>query len=252
MTSSRKDAQVTDRHAVILREVATSGYVTIEALAARFGVSAQTVRRDIIALSNTGQLQRFHGGAGPAGSAEAARLDYGAKSEIGRPEKAVVGRRAAAMVPDRAAVYLDVGTTVEACARELARRKGFIVFTNSMRAAMLFSPREHEVHVLGGRMAGRDGSLVGEGVIDMLRNVRLDVALIACSAVDDDGRVMDFDLSKIAVKRAAMEAARSSFLLATRSKFGRSALGTICEAERFDAVVTEDDAALSRPPAHEG
>lgn len=246
MTLHRKDSPLTDRQSVILREVAESGYVTIEALAARFGVSAQTVRRDIIALSNTGRLQRFHGGAGPMGSTEAARLDYDAKREIGRPEKAVIGRRAAAMVPDGAAVYLDVGTTVEACARELARRRGFIVFTNSMRAAMLFDPQDHEVHVLGGRMAGRDGSLVGESVVDMLRAVRLDVALIACSAVDEAGRVMDFDLSKIAVKRAAMAASRRSLLLATRSKFGRSALGTLGELDGFDAVVTEDGPALDR------
>ncbi|HBT01275.1 MAG TPA: DeoR/GlpR transcriptional regulator, partial [Citreicella sp.] len=158
----------------------------------------------------------------------------------GRPEKAIVGRRAAAMVPDGAAVFLDVGTTIEACARELARRQGFVVFTNSMRAAMEFDPALHEVHVLGGRMAGRDGSLVGEGVVEMLRNVRLDVALIACSAVEEGGQVMDFDLSKIAVKRAAMAASNRSLLLATRSKFGRRALGTIGPVDRFDALVTED------------
>ncbi|HBM60580.1 DeoR/GlpR family DNA-binding transcription regulator [Salipiger marinus] len=240
MTLHRKDALRSDRQTVILEQVAETGYVTIEALAARFGVSTQTVRRDIIALAESGRLQRFHGGAGPVGATEAARLDHGAKREIGRPEKAIVGRRAAAMVPDGAAVFLDVGTTIEACARELARRQGFVVFTNSMRAAMEFDPALHEVHVLGGRMAGRDGSLVGEGVVEMLRNVRLDVALIACSAVEEGGQVMDFDLSKIAVKRAAMAASNRSLLLATRSKFGRRALGTIGPVDRFDALVTED------------
>jgi len=188
-------------------------------------------------------------GAGPIGTAEAARLDYGAKREIGRPGKAVVGRKAAAMVPDGAALFLDVGTTIEACARELARRGGFTVFTNSMRAAILFDPQNHEVHVLGGRMAGRDGSLVGENVIETLRNVQLDVALIACSAVDDSGRVMDFDLAKIAVNRAAMAASRRSFLLATHSKFRRSALGRIGTLEDFHVIVTEDSPA---PDAHGG
>lgn len=248
MTIHGKKLPLTERQSVILDEVSASGYVTIEALAARFGVSAQTVRRDIIILANSGRLQRFHGGAGLVGADEAARLDHGAKREIGRPEKAAVGRKAAGMVPDGAAVYLDVGTTVEACAQELARRKGFIVFTNSMRAAMLFDPQEHEVHVLGGRMAGRDGSLVGESVVDMLRAVRLDVAMIACSAVDQAGCVMDFDLSKIAAKRAAMAASRRSLLLATCSKFNRTALGTLGKVEDFDAVITED----AQPPLAPG
>lgn len=246
VTLQPTDIPLTERQTAILEKVARNGYVTIEALAVAFGVSAQTVRRDIIALSASGRLQRFHGGAGPAGDArsvapkaEAARLDWGAKREIGRPEKAIVGRKAAAHVPDRAALYLDVGTTIEACARELARRPGFIVFTNSTRAAMAFDPSAHEVHVLGGRMAGRDGSLVGEDIIRRLEALRLDVAIIACSAIDRDGLVMDYDLSKIAVKRAAMAAAQTSLLVATSTKFDRKALGVIGTLDGFDAVVTD-------------
>jgi DeoR family glycerol-3-phosphate regulon repressor len=226
---------LTERQALIVERVARTGFVTIEGLAEEFGLSAQTIRRDIIRLSQTGRLQRFHGGAGVA---EAARLDHKTKRNIAQAEKKAVGRAAAALVPDGAALYLDVGTTIEACAEELASRPGFRIFTNSMRAAMMFDPAEHDVRVLGGRMAGRDGSLVGEGVVLELQGIRLDVALIACSAVDDAGRVMDFDLSKIAVKRAALAAAGRSILVATASKFGRTALATIAHLDRFDQVAS--------------
>lgn len=219
-----------------------NGYVTIEALASEFGVSAQTVRRDIIALSDIGRLQRFHGGAGPTEATEAARLDHAAKRELSKPAKIEVARRAAALIPDGASLFLDVGTTVETCARELSRRDGFTIFTTSMRAAMTFDPRRHAVHVLGGRLAGRDGSLVGEDTVRQLGSIRLDIALIACSAIDWTGRVMDFDLSKIAVKRAAMAASARSMLLSTRSKFNRTALGRIADLADFSAVVTEDGA----------
>lgn len=236
MTAQEPHAPLTERQSRILERVADIGFVTIEGLAEEFGVSAQTVRRDIIRLSQTGRLQRFHGGAGPV--VEAARLDHRAKRSIATTEKQAVGRIAAAAIPDRATLFLDVGTTIEACARELARRPGFQVFTNSMRAAMAFDPAEHAVHVLGGRMAGRDGSLVGEDVVLALQGIRLDVALIACSAVDPAGRVMDFDLSKIAVKRAAMHAAARSVLAATASKFGRTALATIAPLEHFVTIAT--------------
>ena len=239
MTVHQKDAALTRRQTVILKQAQETGFVTIEALAVQFGVSAQTVRRDIIALSNDGRLQRFHGGAGPVGAVESARLDYGAKRQLAQSEKAAVGRKAAERIPDGASLYLDVGTTIEACARELARRPGFRVFTNSMRAAMAFDPTEHQVYVLGGRMAGKDGSLIGDEVTRFLRDVQLDFALIACSAIDGDGRVMDFDLSKIAVKKAAIAAADSALLLATASKIGRTALGVIGETAHFDAVLTE-------------
>jgi DeoR family transcriptional regulator, glycerol-3-phosphate regulon repressor len=231
---------LSQRQSAILERVMANGYVTIEALAVEFGVSAQTVRRDIIALSEIGRLQRFHGGAGPADAMEAARLDHAAKREMGKPAKMEVARKAAGLIPDGAALFLDVGTTVEACARELARRDGFTIFTTSMRAAMAFDPRSHAVYVLGGRLAGRDGSLVGEETVQKLAGIQLDIALIACSAIDATGRVMDFDLSKIAVKRAAMAASKHSMLLSTRSKFDRTALGRIADLEEFSTVVTEE------------
>ena len=241
MTIQDSAEPITNRQAVILQRVSEGGFVTIDALAAEFGVSTQTVRRDIIALAETGRLQRFHGGAGPGPGAEAARLDHRAKRDIARPEKQIVGRRAAAAIPDGATLFLDVGTTIEACAIELSRRPGFCIFTNSMRAAMAFDPANHDVNVLGGRLSGRDGSLTGEEVIFRLRDMQFDVALIACSAVDDNKRVMDFDLSKIAAKKAAMAAAHRSYLLATHSKFGRSALATVAPLDRFERVFTELD-----------
>ena len=239
MTIQTPSLSLTERQSQILRIVEQSGFATIEALADRFGVSAQTVRRDIIALAEAGRVQRFHGGAGPMGREEAARLDYSAKKQIARPEKRAVGRKAALLVPDGATLYLDVGTTVEACAAELSKRKGFTIFTNSMPAAMKFDPSEHQVHLLGGRMAGRDGSLVGHAVVASLEAISLDFSLIACSAIDDQGRVMDFDLEKIGIKKAAMKASDKSLLLATGSKFGRRALAEICGIDAFAEVVSD-------------
>lgn len=233
---------MTERQNQVLQIVEGSGFATIEALADRFGVSTQTVRRDIIALAEAGRVQRFHGGAGPTDWEEAARLDYSAKQQISRPAKQLVGRKAAKLIPDGATIYLDVGTTVEACASELSKRKGFTVFTNSMPAAMKFDPSDHHVHLLGGRMAGRDGSLVGATVVDGLRAINLDFALIACSAIDQHERVMDFDLDKIVIKKAAMATAEASLLLATSSKFGRKALAQIATLENFETVICDKPA----------
>ncbi|MHC5656198.1 DeoR/GlpR family DNA-binding transcription regulator [Stappia sp.] len=222
------------RQRKILSLTEQNGFVTIESLAEEFGVSAQTIRRDIIALADAGRLQRFHGGAGPT---ETLRLDHGQKEQLSVEDKVQVAQTAAALVPDGASVFLDVGTTVEMAAKALNARAGFRVFTNSMRAALAFDPSRHDVNVLGRRVAGRDGSLVGEEIMLALQGLRLDYALIGCSAVDGEGRVMDFDLSKIAVKKAAMQAAEKSLLLAASSKFGRSALSTIAMLSDFDMVV---------------
>lgn len=239
MTKAVKTDPFSKRQSAILSQVSENGYVTIEALAAQFEVSAQTVRRDIIELSNSGRLQRFHGGAGPIDVTESARLDYQAKQSISRKEKALVGHKAAAMIPNGSTIFLDVGTTIEACASELSKRPGFTIFTNSMPSAMAFDPDKHQVFVLGGRMAGRDGSLVGESVVQTLTDVHLDYAIVGCSAIDEKGRVMDFDMAKIAIKRAAIASANNCFLLATLSKFNRTALAAVSHVDKFDEIVTE-------------
>jgi len=239
MTLNLVRPDLTDRQRGIVEEVESSGFVTIEALAAKYDVSAQTVRRDIIALADLGYLQRFHGGAGQVPEYTAARLDYGVKRGMARSEKRAVGRLAAEAITDGSSLYLDVGTTIEACAQELAKRPGFRIFTNSIRTAMVFDPAEHSVHVFGGRLCGRDGSLVGEEVVRRLAGLTLDVALVACSAIDTSGRVMDFDLSKIEIKQTAMGVSKRSFLLATRSKYGRTALATVAPLASFERVFSE-------------
>lgn len=239
MTLKIVSPEPSDRQRKIIDQVRTTGFVTIEALAAEFDVSTQTVRRDIIALAEQGYLQRFHGGAGPVESYRAARLDYGVKRDMARTEKRRVGRLAAEAIPDGASLFLDVGTTIEACAEALAARPGFRIFTNSIRTAMVFDPSQHAVQVLGGRVGGRDGSLVGEEVVSRLVGLTLDFALIACSAIDRNGRVMDFDLSKIEIKKTAMSVSGRSFLLATRSKYDRTALASIAPLASFDRIFSD-------------
>ena len=152
-------------------------------------------------------------------------------------DKQRVAEAAVALLPDGASIFFDVGTTSEITATALNRRPGFRIFTNSMRVALALDPAQHDVNVLGRKVEGRDGSLVGEEIMLSLAALRVDFALIGCSAVDNDGRVMDFDLSKIAVKKAAMGAARQKFLIAAPSKFGRSALSAFADISDFDAVI---------------
>jgi DeoR family glycerol-3-phosphate regulon repressor len=237
--TERAAAGLTERQGRILALAERQGFVTIESLADDFGVSAQTVRRDIIALDRAGLLQRFHGGAGSNGQSESLRLDHERKRALNVEAKRVIADKAAALVPDGSAIFLDVGTTVEAAAVALNRKAGLLVFTNSLLSALCFDHARHEVHVIGGRLSGKDGSLTGETAVAVLAGLRLDVALIGCSAIEDGGRIMDFDIGKIAVKRAAMRAAGRSLLLATRSKFGRTARAEVATREAFSEIVTE-------------
>ena len=51
------------RHPEILDLIRASGHVEVEELATRFGVSVQTIRRDLSDLAEMGRIERVHGGA---------------------------------------------------------------------------------------------------------------------------------------------------------------------------------------------
>lgn len=232
------DDEVARRRLAILAIVREQGYATIEALARQFALSMQTVRRDIVQLDAQGLLQRFHGGAGVRESH--VRLGYAEKRVVAADAKERMGRAAAALIPDGAAVFLDVGTTVEAVARALRGRKGLRVFTCSLPAATLLAEEDGlELVVLGGQVRGADGSLVGDMTAAAIQRFRFDVAVIGFSGFEPDGTFMDFDLAKVAVKQAAMARSRAAIAVGTAVKLTRSAIVGVATADAFSHLVTD-------------
>lgn len=238
--SAERPAGLTERQAAILALIEANGFATIEALANAFEVSAQSVRRDIIALDRAGLVQRFHGGAGSNGGGEALRLGHERKRLIAIEAKARIARKVHDMIPDGAAVFLDAGTTMEAVAKALNRRRNLHVVTSNARAALCLDPARHEVRVLGGRLSGQDGSLTGADTALALAALRLDIALIGCSGIEAGRFAMDFDPAKIAIKQTAMRVSKAAWLLATREKFGRTARAEVAPLDAFARVISED------------
>lgn len=238
---------LTERQRAILGIVGEQGFATIEALARHFDVSAQSIRRDIIRLDSEGALQRFHGGAGiggagngGAGGGSVVRLGYAEKRIIASDAKDRIGRAAAARIPDGSAVFLDVGTTVEAVARALRQRASLRVFTTSLPTAAILTGRpEIELFVLGGSVRGADGSLAGAATLAAIDAFRFDVAVIGYSGFDADGALMDFDLEKVAVKQRAMARAATVLAVGDASKFERSALVRIAPPGAVATIVTD-------------
>ncbi|WP_332686567.1 DeoR/GlpR family DNA-binding transcription regulator [Bosea sp. (in: a-proteobacteria)] len=235
--------KLTPRQQQILAIVQQVGFTTIETLAERFGVSAQTVRRDIIQLQASNFLQRFHGGAGLASGG--IRSAYAQKLTISPEGKQRIGAAVAQIVPAGASIFLDVGTTVEAAARALLHKPGLRVVTASVSVAQIFCHHGiFDVVVTGGITRGANGSLVGQATIASIMGFRFDHAILGLGGFDDDGAPMDFDLEKIAVRQAAISRARNVLALADSSKFDQSGTARIAAPEAFGLIVTD-----AEPPA---
>jgi len=228
------------RQIEILELARRAGKVEVEALAARFDVSVQTIRRDLTELAAAGDLDRVHGGAVIASGTS--NLAYEHRQAHLAAEKAAIARLCAARIPNACSVFLNIGTSTEAVAAELFRHQDLLVVTNNMNIAnTLARTSDCEVFVTGGTVRRGDGGLVGSMTVNAIRSFKFDYAVIGCSAFDAEGDVLDFDIQEVGVSQAIIGQARTSFLVADHSKLHRSAPARICSLADLDAVFSDRD-----------
>ena len=227
------------RQSDLLEEVRARGSVSVEALAERFGVTLQTVRRDVKLLSDEGLLARFHGGVRvPASTTE--NIAYRQRQKLNESAKQRIARAVARAVPENCSLIINIGTTTEAIARELLRHKGLRVITNNLNVAAILSDNpDCEVIVAGGVVRGRDRGIVGEATVDFIAQFKVDIALIGISAIEADGTLRDFDYREVKVARAIIEQSRETWLVADHGKFNRPAMVELARLDQLDRLFTD-------------
>ncbi|HEV2677510.1 MAG TPA: DeoR/GlpR family DNA-binding transcription regulator [Aliidongia sp.] len=219
----------------LLRE---TGRVTVEDLAARFAVTPQTIRRDLNEMSEARLVTRIHGGAMIASGV--ANLGYEARKQVAGPHKRLIGEAAARLIPDDSSLFINIGTTTEEVAHALMGHAGLLVITNNLNvAAELHRNGAINLVIAGGSVRTSDGGIVGASTVDLIRQFRVDTAVIGTSAIDGDGTLLDFDIREVTVSRAIIESARRIILVADSSKFARSAPVRIATLAEIDVLVTD-------------
>lgn len=227
-----------ERHRQIQRLVQAKGFITIDALAREFGVTPQTVRRDINTLSELNLIQRFHGGAGAASSTE--NVAYSQRKILCYQEKQKIAQMVARQIPDHASLFINIGTTTEAIAQALSNHKRLRVITNNLNVASIMSTNENfEVIVAGGLVRHRDCGIIGEATIDFIQQFRVDYGIIGISGIDIDGTLLDFDYREVRAARAIIDNSRQVFLAADYTKFGRNAMVRLGNIAEIDALFTD-------------
>ncbi len=227
-----------ERQSEIVRLVREAGFASIKSLARRFGVSHQTIRRDIIELSRRNLVERYHGGAGlPTGRD---RLAYANRRIRHAAEKLRIARAVARDIPNGASLFMDIGTTTEAVAEALLRHRGLRVITNHIGIAWLFCERtDFEIVLAGGMVRNRDRAILGATAAEFLEGFRVSYGIFGIGAIDEEGNLLDFDYRDVRVSRAAMAICRHRIVVADHSKFRDDAMIRLGHLRDLDSLYTD-------------
>ena len=227
-----------DRQKSILDWVNEQKHVEVEDIAQRFGVTTQTIRRDINKLCEQGVLRRRYGGVSlPASTAippvENPRIRHLAT-------KQQMAQRVAMDIPEGATVSLGVGSTVELVARALIHHQSLRILTNNLSVASALSGNPGiEVIVSGGQYRHNHHDVVGPEVTGFFSSFITDFGIISTGSMDPQHGLMDFDIREAEVSRAIISNTRSRLLVANHSKWTQSSHCKVASFKYVDRFYTD-------------
>ncbi|MED7948820.1 DeoR/GlpR family DNA-binding transcription regulator [Streptomyces sp. BE20] len=228
-----------ERQQQILRLAQQRGRVDVPSLAEEFGVTQETIRRDLSTLDRAGLLRRVHGGALPTG---VLNLEPGLaeRDTTAAGEKERIAAATLALLPTEGSVLLDAGTTVSRLAALLPLDSPLTVVTHALPiAARLADHPALTLHLVGGRLRHRTQAAVDAWALRDLADVHADVAVVATNGFSPEVGLSTPDLAEAAVKRAMVAGARLTVLVADSSKYGARHFARFGSLEDIDILVTD-------------
>jgi DeoR/GlpR family transcriptional regulator of sugar metabolism len=225
-----------ERRQAILALLSGQSRVEVGALAQRFKVSEDTIRRDLRALASTGFFQKTHGGAV---ALNVASLDWQARTQIQPELKERIGRAAAALVSPQETVILDAGLTVLALARQLKARP-VTAITNSLDvAAQLANDPAVSLVVTGGQWDSTARYLSGDEALKVIAAHRADWVFLGTCALHPEAGLTVQHAPDATMKRAMLAVGLRTVLLVDHTKFGGLAPHYVAPVASVHTIVTD-------------
>ena len=226
------------RQSKILALINHKGFISIDELVELFDVTPQTIRRDLNQMAGANKIRRHHGGAERESSTE--NEDYQSRKIQNLAAKKAMAQQVAAMVPNGAAIFINIGTSTELVARALLQHSALRVVTNNIHVASILSANEDfQVIIAAGEVRHSDGGIVGEATCDFISQFNMDIGIIGISGIGDDGSLLDYDFREVKVAQAIIANSSKVILAADHSKFGRSAMVKQANINQIDVLVTD-------------
>jgi len=229
----------------IINELYRNKKVQVSALAQEFGVSEETVRRDLDKLEKEGVAQKNYGGA--VLSAPTNRdPSYASRHDLNLEAKRIIAGYALDLIHDGDSIMADTSSTAFETLRMLAeRRENLTLITNSLVALSAFQQSGHRLIGTGGTLGASTSSFVGPDASRTIERYNADVALLGCKALSMNGGICDSNEAESELKLLMRRQANKTILLADHSKFDRLAFIRLFDFGEIDFVVTD------RKPAEE-
>jgi len=236
---------IEERHQEILDMLSEQGRVSIGEIQEKFGVSADSARRDLRILEEKYLLKRTHGGAIPLTQVNTLPprvRDYKSMEVFDNYD--AIAKKGAEFIREGDVVYLTSGSVGFLMLKYLPKNISYTLVLNSVALADEMKYWDNvTVYVTGGKMRMHGtASLVDSFAAAFVRNMHFDLCLMTAAGIEADFGVSNGTDETATFQRMVVENSRRKVLLLPNQKIGFKAFIRVCGTEEFDTIVTDWDA----------
>jgi DeoR family transcriptional regulator of aga operon len=226
------------RRATIAERLRAEGEASIVELAAFYGTSEMTIRRDLDLLEMEGLARRARGGAISVRSRSYEPPILQRASHMAAAKRRI-GAAAASLLHENEIVAIDVGTTTHEMAKAIRDDFEITVITSSLLIAIELSNKPLvRTIVTGGVMRHGEMSLTGARAEAAFGDLNCDTVFLGVAGVSADKGLTEYNLDDANVKRAVLASGRRVIVLADATKIGAVAFVTVAPMNVVDLLIT--------------
>lgn len=228
-----------ERRNLILEKVHENKRVIVNELSREFGVSEETIRRDLDKLEEDGHVIKSYGGA-VLNEKSSIDLPYNIRWKSNPQGKQKIAELISEEIEDGDHIILDASTTAVFIAKNIKQKKHLTVITNAMEILLELSDVSGwDIIATGGFLKSGTMSLIGKKAIDSISSYNADKVFFSCKGIDLEKGPTDRNDDSVDVKQSMLASAGKIYLAVDSTKFGKVAFSKICSLSRVDVVVTD-------------
>ncbi|MEH6307718.1 DeoR/GlpR family DNA-binding transcription regulator [Olivibacter sp. CPCC 100613] len=229
------------RREKIIELLKEDGFAKVINLAKIFKVTEVTIRQDLEKLEKEGALIREHGGAYLKNIEDKVRtLSLSNQDNLDKKEK--IASKCVEYIESGDSIILDSGSTTTEIAKKLKGFKNLTVITNALNIAMMLGTEPGiDLIVTGGEFKPPTLSLTGQKAADFFQGIYVQKLFLATAGLSLKAGLTYPSISDIVVKKAMIDAAETTYLVADSTKIGKSSFASLGALSLVDYVITDSD-----------
>lgn len=225
----------------ILELIREDGQAKVMDLSRIFKVTEVTIRQDLERMEKDGDIVREHGGAYLKNIDTNVR-NFSLQNQENMDLKLKIAKKAIEFINEGDTIILDSGSTTTELAKLMENFNNLTVITNAMNIALILGANAGiNVIVTGGEFKAPTLSLTGQKAADFFQNLHVDRLFLATAGIALKSGLTYPGISDICVKRAMIESANETYLLADSSKIGKNSFASLGALSLIDYLVTDSN-----------